>query len=253
MRITGDFDRAASFLGSLARVEVGNLMGLIDTEGRFVVPPEYEYIFDDSGDVYVAKNGTALTLLDADTGEILMSRDFAPCEYVNGTVNVPGFLWVYTGCNKEYCFRTDGTLLATFEGEDSRMLVNCKPDAPRLIVTSGEWPEYDARLTDLEGSALSKSYNNLYEGLWRDGEGRYVTTVMPIVHTADGEPVGNWQHNRSGVIDQDGREILPPVYGWDLNVLAPDRYWVSTEDKTGMIDGAGHWYYTISHYNALMD
>lgn len=252
VRISGTFDRAEPFFGRFARVEVGDHMGLIDTEGRFAVPPEYDWIFDDSGDIFVAKNGTTLTLLDANTGEVLMSRDFGPCEYVDGMVNVPGFLWVCTD-QTEYCCRTDGTLLATFEGEDSWTLVNCTPDAPRLIVFSGEWPEYDARLTDLEGNALSKSYQNLYEDLWRDGEGRYVTTIMPIITTADGEPTGDWWHSRSGVIDQDGREILPPVYDEDVVVLAPDRYWVSTGDKTGMIDGAGHWYYTISNYDALMD
>lgn len=242
------------FYGSLAVVEDEDGYGLIDRKGQFVVPAEYNYIQCDTSvepKVYAAERGVELTLIDAMTGEMLMRRDFAPAEYISCNLSMPGMVWVYAG-KTLYALALDGTELGAFhEGEDLYyQAVKCAPDALRAIESVGTWPDQRARLMDGQGQPLSAAYRFITELLWQNGAGRYVYALMP---DTEKQKATNWRHWRYGVIDENGRELLPPVYLDYIQALSPDRYWVTTADRTGMIDGSGKWYYSIENYAYLMD
>ena len=61
-----------------------------------------------------------------------------------------------------------------------------------------------------------------------------------------------WNSYRYGLIDDDGKQLLPQVYD-GLRVLSFDRFWAVQGDVRGMIDAEGKWYCTFSEYEALMD
>ena len=249
------YERARFFNGSLAPVEEEGKYGLIDREGRFAAPAIYDYIYsvDEPGQtVLAAEKGSTLFLFDNTTGEELLQRDFAPADYISANLSIPGMLWVSAG-DTLYALSPDGTELGAFQGGEnlSYQAVSCNPDAIRVLEIAGESPDDRVRLLDSQGKPLSATYENIYEQLWRDGSGRYVCARQPVVGSSP-ESSG-WQRWRYGVIDENGRELLPPVYLDGIQALSPDRYWVKTPERSGMIDSAGKWYYTIENYDYLMD
>lgn len=258
-RFRRTFDMAYDFYGDLAAVEVDGRFGLIDRGGELVVPAEYDYIdHDDNPDVnaYAAVRGAELTVFNATTGAVLLRKDLSPSTFVSANLSSPGLLWAL-GDEVIYCYSLDGGLLGKLESAEKSgryyQIVRCDAEAPVIIENSGEWPLDVARLTDLEGNALGGDYRYIVEGLWQDGAARYVVSAGAVRTGPDGETYADWRRWRYGVIDERGAELLPTVYLDYIQVLSPDRYWVATADRTGMVDGSGKWYYAIDRYEDLMD
>ena len=246
------FDEAGEFEGDFAIVRVRRFTGLIDREGAFVIEPEFDYLRRD-GDLYIGEQGSTIAVFSAETGEPLMRETFADTGEVYAYLAAPGLLWVNT--DGGHCFyTTDGQRLAELKDNESSYFtcVKCAADALRVIENSGEWPYDVSRLVDGEGNALSADYWNIYEADTRDGGMLFVTVECPIVKNSDGEPTVYYEGIRFGLMDADGRELMPPTYT-SLDVLSADRFWVSAPGKTGMVDLEGNWYYAISEYEMLMD
>ena len=68
----------------------------------------------------------------------------------------------------------------------------------------------------------------------------------------DGETMPVYGSMRFGVIDEEGRVLLEPVFD-SLRVLDLDRYWVRQGSRTGLIDGEGNWYFAVDDYVDLLD
>ena len=250
------FQQAGGFYGNYAAVEVDGAMMLIDREGKPALDGTYQYLYHGFGTpdaLFIAERDAQIWLIDARTGEIVMEHDFSPCSYVSGNLNTPGYLWVYTDTD-DYLFRIDGTLVGSYsEADASYQLVGGPDKTPRILKSTGEWPESVYQLYDLEGRPVGRGYDGMTADLTRNGTARYVFSNAETYVNAEGETMLDWQSYRYGVMDENGRELLPALYYNYILVLSPDRYWVTGPDQAGMSDSQGHWYYAISNYEELMD
>lgn len=250
------FEDASAFEGNCASVRVDDKAGLIGRDGAFLAEPEFDYIYhdgDDDGGVFIGHRGTELAVYDVLTGEERMRMDFAPADYAYASVFTPNLLWVYTDEN-QYVYSMDGTQLAAFETEEGADIqyTRCTDAAPRLVRTTGEWPYSEARLIDLEGNPVGGVYQGINESLWSGTEGRYAINAYEVTEK-NGEPTIDWRTWRNGVIDENGEIVLEPRYTGYIQALSTDRFWVSTNERTGMVDENGDWLYAIDDYASLMD
>lgn len=250
VRIVSAYSYIEAFHDRFAIVEQDGLYGLIDRLGSLVEKPQYRRLYyagTAPDDVYIAERGTELTVISAQTGEVLMSRDFAPACPQSFSLFAGDLLFVETD-DACYCFRTDGALLSSFTDLTHFDMEPVWDDAsePRLIKRSKD--SYKARLVDLYGNPVSGEYDDIRLAMTQDGQSLYY-----IQDYGQGGSTGCMYSSREGVIDQDGRLVLPPIYGSYVSVLSPDRFWVSDGVQTGMVDRSGKWYYAISDYQWLVD
>ena len=183
--------------------------------------PQAEYFsgYAVNESLYSISDGTRTAMCDA-RGKILFSFSNADGIYVDG-----------------YYGRTDGT-------------------PARMVRTQGDWPEGSAWLIAMDGSEVSGPYQSLSCVSWYGDQGRYMVASYETmtIQLEDGStyqtPLG--ETYRYGLIDQDGKEILPVRYR-ALYECAPGLYWAREADFSGLLDEAGNWIYTISDYEQLMD
>jgi hypothetical protein len=250
------FDDADPFVDSYARVEVDDCYGLIDRNGDFAVEPRFDYMdLEDLGNrkLYIGRNNTTLTALDSDTCEVLWQADFSPADYVSWTVAGPGVLWINADDNYYY-YDTDGQQIAAYVHPADGFIsyTPCEADDPRVLEYHGEWPRDFTQLVGADGSVIGRPYQNMYDSYNEGSQVRYVTTVCRIIEDRDGEPQLDYNSFRYGIMDENGVELLPPIYEM-ASPLSLDRFWVSNGNRTGMIDSEGRWYYEINSYEYLMD
>ena len=247
---------------AVARPAGSDLYGLIDAAGRFVLPAKYANVYR------FAWNDRALILaLDAhergyavlDPAMNLLSHvDLTPIARDSDVSAYPGdsgLIDVYLNDRDNRSVhmtfdpwgrpipQTDDYYLDTYyiraEGEPQRA-VRVAPGVPQLCC-----------IVDPEGNRCSQDFQSLDPALWKDGHGRFISSVYRL--SADENDLGiDWNSRRMGVVDENGAEVLPPVYN-DLAVLDLDRFWVTEGTRIGMIDGEGRWYYVIDAYASLLD
>lgn len=251
------FESADPFMGGCAVVQIDGKSGLINREGKLVVQPEYECLSHSGeapNDVYITDSNCTLVVYDAGNGEQLMRREYKNADFISANLIAPGLLWVYMNDHSECC-RTDGTLLATFpQGEDrSVQYGQCTADAPRFTESVGHWPDSRTHLIDIQVRQLSGDYQGMYDVRSFDDQPLYTCYVYNIYTDQNGEAMNDWRSWRYGVVDENGTEVLKPEYLNEVQVLSPDRFWVTAKDRSGLIDASGKWYYTISSYDSLMD
>ena len=245
------FDYADDFQGDYAVVEERERCGVIDRTGAFAAPPEYDYIQWEPGKPCIAVKGAAYDVYDPESFERLASFDFASAGDVGVSALTADLVGV-TVDDKSRVYTTQGELLLEASGGESIQMYGYGVKTNRLIGESGSWPDDRARLIDLEGNVVSGDYQFINDGVWRDGHGRYITGTFRIYKNADGENSVEWNSYRYGLIDDDGKQLLPQVYD-GLRVLSFDRFWAVQGNVRGMIDAEGKWYCTFSEYEALMD
>ena len=251
------FEDNDPFDGTLAKVEVDELYGLIDQSGDFAAEPGFDYIeYVDFGEkqLYFGRKGSTLTAMDAETGEELWQEDFSPSEYVGWTAAGPDLLWVSSD-NTYYYYSLDGQRLAAYPESEAAYYgwTPCTPDELRVLESVGEWPGSTTRLVDDQGSVIGRTdCQNLYEGYTDGTHVRYIFNTCRIVRNSEGELWPDYNSYRYGIMDETGAELLPPVYDRAVP-LSLDRYWVSTGNTAGLIDAQGNWYYTINDFEYLMD
>ena len=251
------FDSAEPFMGDCAVVEIDEKNGLINREGQMVVEPVYSYLYhlgDAPGDVYASDSDGLLVVFDAATGAELFRKKFENVDYLNVCMIAPELLWVYCGNHCE-CYRTDGTLVASFPDDENNSVqyARCSPDALRFIESVNPWPESKTHLIDEQGRQIGGDYRGMIDYGVFDGHPLFSCYTYHISTNRDGEKVADWHSWRYGVLDENGNELLKPEYLNEVQILSPNRFWVTANDRSGLIDASGKWYYAISDYDSLMD
>ena len=242
------------------------LTGLVDMDGTVLIPLAYESVTSFTG-----SDGTpALLCLEPDRlgfeirdGETLEVRATVSLRDIAGVANAS----VYDD--------SDGTILAIpYDGSGNdisalhfdpfgrpleegpqiacNMYYGAALGEPQRKVAEGTESDAPCWLVDLDGNRRSDDYQSLMCSLWKDGHGRFVFSTYDMIQEEDGGTSIDWNTRRAGVIDEDGNVLLDAVYG-AVTVFDLDRYWVTQGTRTGMVDGAGHWYYAIDDYAYLMD
>ena len=236
----------------------GELYGLYKmSEGRYLLPPVYDYIHYDTTDgraVYIASQGGDVEVYDAQTGKKLLSRSYPEAEYVSCWMLSEETLQVsedYDG--REVCDLSGNTIFRVHTKQEVMCLYNnCQGIPQRFVESTGEWPHDKNHIIDLKGNQVGPDWQRIETSLWKDGHGRYVVTRYELHENEDGEFYPQWSSFRVGVCDENGELCLAMNYQ-NVQVLSLDRYWVETPERVGMVDGEGKWYYTIEKYAALMD
>ncbi|MBR1560182.1 MAG: WG repeat-containing protein [Clostridia bacterium] len=250
------FDSISDARGGYAVVNDGDGYALIDDEGNILLPAEYDYIGceerSDGRAVYFAHRGSAIEIYDGETLDLIAERDFGG-SYVYGWLCADGLMNVGGPGGAEIIDMDGDTVVAVPRDVDvSASYGVCRGVPERFVATEGEWPYQDAHLIDRDGDRVGGSFQSLTADLWDGGAGRYTVGTFDIAEDEEGYPYPVWYSNRYGVCDENGETVLPAVYN-SVQVLAADRYWVEAPDRSGMIDGAGKWYYVINLYEELVD
>lgn len=246
------FDYIGDVSGRLSVVWDGEYCGLADITKGYILKPVYDGISLEKG-VFIARRGNRLEVLDAATGEKRFSRRYEDTDYCYGWMFTKDILCVGSEFVRELC-DMEGHVLVSY---DQVLNINesysiCDGLPQRLVASVGEWPDGKDHLIDLDGAVMSRDWQMLSPAVWQDGHGRYVFTTYRVAKDDDGDAYPLWYTYRYGVCDENGAVILDGTY-LSVTVLGLDRYWVQAPDRTGMIDGAGHWYYTVNEYGMLMD
>ena len=250
------FGEIHAFLGNYAVAAEGEMDGLIDKNGKFVVPAEYDYISDEADNTepcFIARKGGTVTLFSAEDAHVMMSVTLEGRDTIGAYFELPGLLHV-TSEEDEYLYTTDGTLLRKLEpGTDVTINFPVMEGVPDVLLeSSGQGPESCTRLTDLDGNPIGKDYWSIYGSIWQGGHGLFQTCTTRTYTDVAGDKNVDWRSWRYGLCDEAGNEVLPNVYD-NLQVLSMDRFWVTRGSRVGMIDRDGHWYYEIDGYTSLMD
>ncbi|MBQ6373029.1 MAG: WG repeat-containing protein [Clostridia bacterium] len=248
------FDDAYDFCGALARVTVADRRGLIDRNGRFVVEPGYDSIIHDDtldGGVFIAERSGVFHVYD-DSGTLLL--DLPVGEGAYGWMPNPAMFCI-SGSGRSDIYALDGTRLGSVTDDrdvNCWFSYECEEMPQRLIVSQGEWPFEAARLTTLDGEPVGGFFQALYGLCWADGRGLYRVESWRNYVDPYGSFVSDWRSLRSGLCDQDGQMVLDLNYE-TLEMLAPDRFWVTQGNRTGLIDMDGRWLYAYDVYQNLLD
>ena len=240
--------------------------GVIDATGTFLLPPEYVSISmsrQDGGMLTLAvEPGARACVLFGDDMQAIARLDFQDTPGVADTsiyLDDHGFItvWLYDQDYNSTCLTYDSQGQLIPRGDDSGDLIDYitrSEGTPRVLVQEVRKGQGMTRYTlvDLEGKRRSEEYHSLSPALWLDGHGRYITSVYRTYLNEEGNEDFDWNSCRLGVVDENGETLLPSVY-LELTVLDLDRFWVRDSHRSGMIDSAGHWYYTVDDYDQLMD
>ena len=232
-----------------------NSTGVIDTLGNVLIPLKYNYISVISGEdhnTYIGHNDEGFDVYDGRDFHIIMrdrsgdSASLWTMDYGTFYIDSGRYLQIYDA---------DGALLMETDAGDFLDSWYASSDArpERMILSSGEWPNQEYRLIDYSGRIHGDAFQTLNASLWKEGHGRYVFSAYTVSYNAEYDYwETDWAHQRFGVCDEEGSILLEARYN-DVKVLDLDRFWVRQGARSGMIDAQGHWYYSISDYESLMD
>ena len=242
--------------------------GVIDAQGRYVLPPVYDTIsrsdqYDAPALVAVTASG-ALEIRSADGGTLKRTYDpgdflpdaDSPATGVDYAYQINAGMIVASGDGGTAYLDLEGNLLfwaqegetvsAWYEIEDGTL-------PQRVAISTGDWPESECWLADLSGERIGGSYRQIYCTAWLDGEGRYMTQDYDVVaEEYDGASSLTAQNVRFGICDAGGNVLLDAAYD-SITCLSANRFWVRQGPVCGLLDETGAWLLTISDYEELMD
>lgn len=221
---------AGDFSEGVAMVSDGDGTGLIDTQGRIVVDTEYRWMQRGDG-IIAAMNGDRLDVYDSSGMELLYS------------IEEPG---------------TDAELCAPYlilrDRQSARVYDTegvCRLEALRetifepgldgqLIASDGAWGEMSQYILNPDGSRASKGYQRLLPLCG----GRYAWQSFQDVQYEGRGPAGTqtaWDYEglRCGLLDADGRELLPAEYA-EIMPAGDDRLVLVTENRVILADLDGN-------------
>lgn len=247
------FDYGTPFENGYAVVRVNESYGVIDKSGSFAVPDDCDDITHETGGPYILERGSTVILLDPVTLEELARETFPEGEHVYETQMGDQLIFMI-GDTRVAIYTTAGAFVSSYDA--NRDINYYQPDVhsevTRLVETTGDWPFNLAHLVDLQGNQVGEDFQGLNAGIWQDGKGRFVCWSYKVQTNGIGDYGIDWNSYRYGIVDEDGNPVLPMIYN-NIDILSPDRYWVTQGNLTGMIDSQGKWYYTINDYMTLMD
>lgn len=230
---------ADQFVNGLAVATLDSGSGMIDTRGNWRIMPKYDFVGRPAG-----SDGLIAAVKYNELVDVFRAGDLSYLYTL--TCDTEG---AYTALSGKILlvFSTDGVRAVNDAGETvietSAAGSIVSAGRRRLFVHPDEWGAKTAYLADVNGKRLSAEYQDL--GLFSTVDGRDYFTVrsFDVERTENGL---NWLSDtmRCGLIDEDGREILPVVYR-ELSSPAPG--YIQARDEAGVhllkMDGTEIWSY----------
>lgn len=230
---------ADQFANGLAVATLDSGSGMIDTRGNWRIMPKYDFVGRPAG-----SDGLIAAVRYNELVDVFRAGDLSYLYTL--TCDAEG---AYTALSGKILlvFSTDGVRAVNDAGETvietSAAGSIASAGRRRLFVHPDEWGAKTAYLADVNGKRLSAEYQDL--GLFSTVDGRDYFTVrsFDVERTENGL---NWLSDtmRCGLIDEDGREILPIVYS-ELSSPAPGYIQASDEEGVHLLklDGTEIWSY----------
>lgn len=230
---------ADQFVNGLAVATLDSGSGMIDTRGNWRIMPKYDFVGRPAGSdglIAAVKYNELVDVFRASDQSYLYTLT---CDTEGAYTALSGKILLV--------FSTDGVRAVNDAGETvietSAAGSIASAGRRRLFVHPDEWGAKTAYLADVNGKRLSAEYQDL--GLFSTVDGRDYFTVrsFDVERTENGL---NWLSDtmRCGLIDEDGREILPVVYS-ELSSPAPG--YIQAIDEEGVhllkLDGTEIWSY----------
>lgn len=231
---------ADRFVNGLAVATLDSGSGMIDTRGNWRIMPKYDFI-----DRPTASDGLIAAVKYKELVDVFRASD-------------QSYLYTLT-CDTEGAYTAlSGRILLVFSAESVRAVNDAGEtiiEVPangsiasagenRLFVYPGEWGEKSAYLADINGKPLSAAYQDFGLFATVDGRDYFTVNAFETERTDDGLI---WLSDtmRCGLIDEDGREILPIAY---TELSSPAPGYIQARDETGVhllkMDGTELWSYT---------
>ena len=205
--------------------------GYLNADGQWQLQPQYAY-----ADQFV--NGLAVATLDSGSGVIDTRgnwRIMPKYDFIDRPTGSDGLI---AAVSVRAVNETGKTVL---EVPASGSITSAGEN--RLFVYPDEWGAKSAYLADIDGKQLSDTYQNF--GLFATVDGRDYFTVNAFdTELTDDGLIWLSDTMRCGLIDEDGREILPIVYS-ELSSPAPGYIQASDEEGVHLLklDGTEIWSY----------
>lgn len=220
---------ADQFVNGLAVATLDSGSGMIDTRGNWRIMPKYDFVGRPAG-----SDGLIAAVKYNELVDVFRAGDLSYLYTL--TCDAEG---AYTALSGKILlvFSTDGVRAVNDAGETvietSAAGSIVSAGRRRLFVHPDEWGAKTAYLADVNGKRLSAEYQDL--GLFSTVDGRDYFTVrsFDVERTENGL---NWLSDtmRCGLIDEDGREILPIVYS-ELSSPAPGYIQASDEEGVHLL------------------
>lgn len=211
-----EYDNAASFYCGRAFVKKNNKWGCIDTNGKLVIPYQYDYVHSFSEDKALVYTGTL--------------KKGLPDKGVYSFIDLNGNI-VFSGMERGFDF-SDGLARVVLDGKYGYI------DAEGNLVIPAKWDDAGA-------------FNNGRAWVVSDGKVRIIDTtgnvvaecninnIIDVSEFSDGMAyVWNSQH-RYGFINEEGVLVIPCTYTFAGEFQDGYTYVKNENDKYGIIDKAG--------------
>lgn len=220
---------ADQFVNGLAVATLDSGSGMIDTRGNWRIMPKYDFVGRPAGSDGLIAAVRYNELVDVFRASDLSYLYTLTCDAEGAYTALSGKILLV--------FSTDGVRAVNDAGETvietSAAGSIVSAGRRRLFVHPDEWGAKTAYLADVNGKRLSAEYQDL--GLFSTVDGRDYFTVrsFDVERTENGL---NWLSDtmRCGLIDEDGREILPIVYS-ELSSPAPGYIQASDEEGVHLL------------------
>ena len=212
---------------------------MIDTRGNWHIMPKYDFIDQPTGSdglIAAVKYNELVDVFRASDQSYLYTLT---CDTEGAYTALSGkILLVFSADSVRAVNETGKTVL---EVPASGSITSAGEN--RLFVYPDEWGAKSAYLADIDGKQLSDTYQDF--GLFATVDGRDYFTVNAFdTELTDDGLIWLSDTMRCGLIDEDGREILPIVYS-ELSSPAPGYIQASDEEGVHLLklDGTEIWSY----------
>ncbi|MBR0464135.1 MAG: WG repeat-containing protein [Clostridia bacterium] len=243
--IVPQFTYASYFSGGYATVMLLGYEGLIDRQGRLLLPIKYDAVsmpYTDSPTVAAARKGDRLTVYDLSTMESLYEIEGVDYSWFGDCADV-----LIASCGDEVrAYTREGRLICT--ASDSVELTILSDDR----YCSVDFSDMSFELRDFDGNLLMSDTGYIYPVY--DGKGAVGFTLYQseTIESTYGHVGLDGRKAREGLYDLDGNEILPPKYD-SIVPLCDGLYSVTRSPWHGVVDKSGEWIIKRSDFLTLQD
>lgn len=218
--VEAQFETAGRFENGAARASADGKLGLIDTGGRWLIEPEYDYL---------EVGGSACVGLIGREAFVVFGGDYAESFRVEGAgleAALVGECPVLLRDGRMYVYNMKGELI--LETEQSATLLPGLDG--QLILSDGDWGSNSVSLVGRDGVRAERADQHLipldggrYAFVRMNVASYYSEVLEEIRHSVDYDSL------RYGMIDSAGNEILPAEY-LEIRALGNRRYLTVAED-----------------------
>ena len=177
------YDKAWNFDGDYARVRIVGKEGIIDKQGRWILPADYDRVYPSADGIFVARSGSAYTFVDSTNTPVLEATYTYARPFRSGRAIIKKGNHCYLLSTTGDMYGAEGIQSLRFAGE------NC-------------WVANDGRHYGLVNSKMEPLTDFIYQ---------------QINNFSDGLAVYN-RDDYCGYLNPIGTEVTPPHFGlaWDF-------------------------------------